>query len=65
MKIRPRGDWRIGAFNVSWEPRWVWVGLAWRHTIDLGRRDTPEKVSLFLCLLPCLPIVLVIERARR
>jgi hypothetical protein len=40
---------RLGKVTLRWEPRDLWVGAYWK-------RDS--VVTLYVCLLPCLPIVI-------
>jgi len=57
---KPR--FRVAAASISWMPRFAWVGLYWQTSVALGRADRPVVVAIYLCILPCLPIVLRLEK---
>jgi len=48
---------------LIWEPRDCWLGLFWDRTEDPGdpRR---QAFILYVCIVPCLPVCLVVPRAR-
>jgi len=57
--------YRLAALHLSWMPRYLWVGAYWSIGVDLGRRDRPVDFTVYVCLLPCLPVVLRFERPTR
>jgi hypothetical protein len=40
------------ALALLFEPRDLWIGIYWRT----GREGPRRTLTLYLCLLPCLPI---------
>lgn len=48
---RPQ-NWRV---RVFWEPRDLWVGLYWTRV--WSSHPSGDGMAFYLCLLPCLPIV--------
>lgn len=51
----PRGRFTI---RLLWEPRDAWVGVFWNHAqVGAGR-----FLLVYVCLVPCLPLVLAWER---
>jgi hypothetical protein len=55
--------YRIVGASICWMPRYLWIGAYWSAGVDLGRRDRPLVISVFVCLLPCLPLALRFEKA--
>lgn len=53
--------WKV---SMKWEPRDLWIGIYW--TIKEPRRGDPRVLwwlgpryfHVFICLLPCLPIII-------
>lgn len=43
---------------VKWEPRDLWLGVYWDRTLALYPPGYTLKV--YVCLLPCLPIILTL-----
>lgn len=62
--MKPFTHRRIQKLSLCWEPKFLWVGATWKISVDLGRTHRPVEYHLYLCLVPCLPIVLIIERWR-
>jgi hypothetical protein len=48
--------WSIHAF---FEPRDIWIGVYWTRDLSLSPAGT--RLRVYICLLPCLPVLL--ERA--
>lgn len=46
----PTRQWKI---QIKWEPRDLWVGLYWTR-----ERNERNLWALYLCLVPCFPIVI-------
>lgn len=48
--------------RIKFEPRDLWVGIFWER---IGRTTTletdREQIRVYLCLLPCLPIIFTIS----
>jgi hypothetical protein len=54
--------------RVKFEPRDLWVGIFWRREVRedyfrpangaFGIQQRPDGFSVFVCVVPCFPIVL-------
>lgn len=60
-----RYRWRYEGGIIGWKAAWCFIGLSWARKVDLGRTDRPVLFELYLCLLPCLPIILKFKREER
>lgn len=58
--LRSGGD----KVRLLFEPRDCWVGVYWRKSAGWNGPLKHWKVDLFLCLLPCLPLVFTWYRPR-
>ena len=56
------GRYRLAGASICWVPRYLWFGAYWVTGVDLGRRDRPVYLDVYVCLLPFLPLVLRFER---
>ena len=53
--FRPRTRWTV---RVKWEPRDIWLGLYWTRPEEfMGRPPVMRSRRWFVCLVPCLPII--------
>ena len=48
--------------TVLWEPRDLWVGLCWTRDYAPAATRAVSVVRLYLCLVPCVPIVVSVLR---
>lgn len=51
-----RRRWTV---RLIWEPRDLWVGVYWTNDRIMGDQGQhlENKRRIYICLLPCLPIV--------
>jgi hypothetical protein len=53
----PRKRWTL---RLLWEPRDMWIGVFWNHVRAGGPED--RFMFIYVCLVPCLPVVLAVRR---
>lgn len=63
MKLFETNDMTV---YLKWEPRDLWVGLYWdRRIVDNGGPIRLHVLSLYFCLLPCLPLLVELRRYKK
>jgi len=60
-----RRSWFLYALKFTRDASYCWVGVYWKRVVDLGRTDKPFQLHLYICALPCLPVIVVLERRSR
>lgn len=55
--------WKV---RVKWEPRDIWIGLYWTRPAEyVGTPPHLRSRSWYICIVPCLPIIVSrIEKLR-
>lgn len=53
-----KSRWHFHFSGVRFEPRDLWLGLYWKT----GMEANWQVVTCYVCLLPTLPIIFVLER---
>ena len=59
--------WRLLVVEVLFAPRDLWLGLYWTKEPVRFRDDniSSYKLHLYLCLIPCLPLHVMLRRYQR
>ena len=63
MTIPSREPMRV---SIKYEPRDLWVGVFWdrREWNDLKEVVRGRSLHIYVCLIPCFPIIFVLDRTR-
>jgi hypothetical protein len=48
--------------KIKYEPRDLWIGLYWTRSRTTTLESDSECYTFYVCLIPCLPIILSIKR---
>lgn len=43
---------------MKFEPRDLWVGVFWKVDMDRFGYNLEQTLHIYICLLPCLPVIL-------
>lgn len=58
-----RRGWKV---RIKWEPRDCWIGLYWTRRVEfMGQPPRRASRQWFICIVPCLPIVVTRWEALR
>lgn len=49
---------RTWSIKLKFEKRDCWIGVFWDRDYDVSDVWETETLSIYICLLPCLPIIL-------
>jgi len=48
---------------IKWEPRDIWLGVYWTRAVRITSLvEDIQRYRVYVCLLPCLPIIFTFER---
>lgn len=62
--MRPFG-WRFERWGWPAGRRGVWIGVQWERTVDLAHRPPVLRLTVLACLVPLLPVCVVLRKEAR